>query len=130
MLAATRAPTDTFTYFGDVKVTSDHEQRASLSVSGPITDTLSFRLSGSFRYWGGNINNLTSGNSIDDDRTGGVRGKLQWRPNDDLNATFTVHFNEDRAECCGVPLVKLGPGALLFGLPALTPAAAIAGAAT
>ena len=123
----TRAPTDTFTYFGDVKVTSDHEQRASLSVSGPITDTLSFRLSGSFRYWGGNINNLTSGNSIDDDRTGGVRGKLQWRPNDDLNATFTVHFNEDRAECCGVPLVKLGPGALLFGVPALTPAAAIAG---
>src|SRR5882757_6858649 len=123
----TRAPSDTFTYFGDVKVTSDHEQRASLSVSGPITDTLSFRLSGSFRYWGGNVNNLTSGNTIDDDRTGGVRGKLQWRPNDDLSATFTVHFNEDRAECCGVPLVKLGPGALLFGVPALTPAAAIAG---
>jgi iron complex outermembrane receptor protein len=123
----TRAPTDTFTYFGDVKATTDHEQRASLSVSGPITDTLSFRLSGSFRYWGGNVNNLTSGNTIDDDRTGGVRGKLQWRPNDDLNATFTVHFNEDRAECCGVPLVKLGPGALLFGVPALTQAAVIPG---
>src|SRR5580692_8348113 len=123
----TKAPTDTFTYFGDVKATSDDEQRASLSLSGPITDTLSFRLSGSFRYWGGNVNNLTSGNRIDDDRTGGVRGKLQWRPSDELNATFTVHFNEDRAECCGVPLVKLGPGALLFGVPALTPAAAIAG---
>ena len=123
----TRAPTDTFTYFGDVKATTDHEQRASLSVSGPITDTLSFRLSGSFRYWGGNVNNLTSGNTIDDDRTGGVRGKLQWRPNDDLNATFTVHFNEDRAECCAVPLVKLGPGALLFGVPALTQAAVIPG---
>jgi iron complex outermembrane recepter protein len=123
----TKAPSETFSYFGDLKATSDHEQRASLSLSGPLSDTLSFRLSGSFRYWGGNVNNLTSGNRIDDDRTGGVRGKLQWRPNDDLNATFTVHFNEDRAECCGVPLVKLGPGAVLFGVRALTPAAAIPG---
>ncbi len=106
----TRAPTDTFTYFGDIRATNDHEQRASLSLSGPLSDTLSFRLSGSFRYWGGNVNNLTSGSTIDDDRTGGVRGKLQWRPNDDLTATFTVHFNEDRAECCGPPLIKLGPG--------------------
>lgn len=123
----TKAPTDTFTYYGDVKVTSDDEQRASLSLSGPISDTLSFRLSGSFRYWGGNVDNLTSGQRIDDDRTGGVRAKLQWHPNDDLNAQFTVHYSEDRAECCGVPLVYLGPGAHLFGIPALPPAAAIAG---
>jgi iron complex outermembrane receptor protein len=123
----TKAPTDTWSYFGEVKVTNDDERRAALSLSGPISDTLSFRLSGSFRYWGGNVNNLTSGSKIDDDRTGGVRGKLQWRPNDDLSATFTVHFNEDRAECCGVPLVKLGPGATLFGKPALTPAVAIPG---
>jgi iron complex outermembrane recepter protein len=123
----TKAPTDTFTYFGDVKVTTDDEQRASLSLSGPISDTLSFRLSGSFRYWGGNVNNLTSGSKIDDDRTGGVRGKLQWHPNDNLNAQFTVHYSEDRAECCGVPLVYLGPGAHLFGIPALTPEVAIAG---
>lgn len=123
----TRAPTDTFTYFGDVKVTSDDEQRASLSLSGPISDTLAFRLSGSFRYWGGNVNNLASGQRIDDDRTGGVRGKLQWRPNDELNATFTVHYSEDRAECCGVPLTYLGPGAHLFGIPSLPASAAIPG---
>src|SRR3984957_9851102 len=39
----TRAPSDTFTYFGDFKDTTDDEQRATLSVSGPISDTLSFR---------------------------------------------------------------------------------------
>src|ERR1700755_1550237 len=33
----TKAPTDSFTYFGDVKVTTDDEQRASLSVSGPLS---------------------------------------------------------------------------------------------
>jgi iron complex outermembrane recepter protein len=123
----TKAPTDTFTYFGDVKATSDDEQRASMSVSGPISDTLSFRISGSFRYWGGNVNNLTSGDRIDDDRTGAVRGKLQWRPNDSLLATFTLHYTDDRAECCGVPLVDLGPGAHLFGIAGLPPSVAIPG---
>ena len=123
----TKAPTNTFTYFGDIKVTSDDEERASLSVSGPISDTLSYRISGSFRYWGGNINNLATGGKIDDDRTGGVRAKLQWTPNDSLTAQFTLHFNEDRADCCGVPLVRLDAGAHLFGIPALPAAVAIAG---
>src|SRR5882757_2283072 len=76
----TKAPTDSFSYFGDVKATTDHEQRASLSVSGPITDTLSFRLSGSFRYWGGNVDNLTTGHKLNDDHTSSVRGKLRWQP--------------------------------------------------
>jgi iron complex outermembrane recepter protein len=123
----TKAPTDTFTYYGDVMATNDDEERVALSVSGPISDTLSFRVSGSMRYWGGNVNNLNSGGKIDSDQIGAVRGKLQWRPNDNLLATFTLHYSDDHAECCGVPLAYLGPGAHLFGIPALTPAVAIAG---
>jgi hypothetical protein len=38
-----------------------------------------------------------------------------------------LHFNEDHADCCGVPLVRLDSGAHLFGVAALTPAVAIAG---
>src|ERR1700689_167472 len=123
----TKAPTDTFTYFGDVKETSDDEQRATLSLSGPISDRLSFRGSGSMRYWGGNVNNLNSGEKIDSDQVGAVRGKLQWRPNDNLLATFPLNYSDDHAECCGVPLSYLGPGALLFGKAGLPPSVAIAG---
>src|SRR5580698_7310689 len=123
----TKAPTDTFTYFGDIKATTDNEQRATLSVSGPISDTLSFRLSGSFRYWGGNVNNVATGERIDDDRTGAVRTKLQWKPNDNLTAQFTLHYSEDRADCCGVPLVRLDSGALLFGKAGLPASVAIPG---
>ena len=123
----TKAPTDTFTYYGDIMATNDDEERVALSLSGPISDTLSFRVSGSMRYWGGNVNNLNTGGKIDSDQIGAVRAKLQWRPNDNLLATFTVHYSDDHAECCGVPLVYLGPGAHLFGIPALTPAVAIAG---
>jgi iron complex outermembrane receptor protein len=123
----TKAPTDTFTYYGDVMATNDDEERVALSLSGPISDSLSFRVSGSMRYWGGNLNNLNSGGKIDSDQIGAVRGKLQWRPNDSLLATFTLHYSDDHAECCGVSLAYLGPGAHLFGIPALTPAVAIAG---
>jgi len=123
----TKAPTDHFTYFGDLKFTTDNEERATMSLSGPISDTLSYRISGAARYWGGNVNNAASGGKIDDDRSASVRGKLQWRPNENLDAQFTVHFTEDRADCCGVPLVRLDAGAHLFGVPALTPQVAIAG---
>ena len=39
----TKAPTREFSFFGDVKVTDDDEQRYTMSLSGPISDTLSFR---------------------------------------------------------------------------------------
>src|SRR5215475_16111259 len=51
----TKAPTDHFTYFGDLKFTTDNEERATMSLSGPISDTLSYRISGAARYWGGNV---------------------------------------------------------------------------
>src|SRR5882757_2630173 len=60
----TKAPTDSFSYFGDVKVTTDDEQRATLSVSGPITDGLSLRVSAVARHWGGNVNNLSDRKSV------------------------------------------------------------------
>src|SRR5271154_3329260 len=81
----TKAPTNTFTYFGDVKATTDDEQRATMSLSGPLSDTVSFRLSAAARYWGGNVHNAASGGKIDDDRSGSVRGKIQWKPNDNLD---------------------------------------------
>src|SRR5882724_2372701 len=84
----TKAPTDTLTYFGDVKVSDDDEQRATLSLSGPLSDSVSFRVSAAARYWAGNVHNLHAGGKIDDDRTGGVRAKLQWTPNDSLTAQF------------------------------------------
>ena len=122
----TKAPTNTFTYFGDVKATTDDEQRVTMSLSGPLSDTVAFRLSAAARYWGGNIHNAASGGKIDDDRSASVRGKIQWKPNDNLDAQFTLHYNEDRADCCGVPLTRLDPGGRLLGTP-LTQGLAIPG---
>ncbi|MEI9887674.1 MAG: TonB-dependent receptor [Rhizomicrobium sp.] len=123
----TKAPTDTFTYFGDVRITNDGEQRFSASVSGPISDTVAFRLSGSVREYGGNVFNLATHTKIDDDHSASVRGKIQWKPNENFDATFTAHFSQDNSKCCAQPLTRLDPGAVLFGQAALTPAVAIPG---
>jgi iron complex outermembrane receptor protein len=116
----TRAPTNTFTFFGDAKATNDHEQRYTLSLSGPISDTLTYRVSGAVRSYGGNVDNLTTGHKINDDHATSVRGKLRWQPDDKLDLTLTAHYTEDHAHCCGVPLTRLDPGSRLFGVAALT----------
>ena len=123
----TKAPSKEFTYFGDLTLTTDDEQRGTLSVSGPVSDTVSYRVSGALGYWGGNVNNLFTGGRVDDDRTGSVRAKLQWQPSDALTAQFTLHYSRDHADCCSSPLVRLDSGAGLLGVPALTAAVAIPG---
>jgi iron complex outermembrane receptor protein len=116
----TKAPTNKFTVFGDAKTTNDHEQRYTLSLSGPISDTLTYRVSGAVRSYGGNVDNLTTGHKLNDDHTSSVRGKLRWQPDDKFDLTLTAHYNVDHAHCCGVPLTRLDPGSRLFGVPALT----------
>ena len=116
----TKAPTREFSFFGDVRATDDDEQRYTMSLSGPISDTLSFRVSGAVRSWRGNVKNLTTGRWLNDDHTDAIRAKLRWQPDDKLDLTLTMHYNLDHAHCCGVPLTQLDPGSHLFGVPALT----------
>jgi iron complex outermembrane receptor protein len=116
----TRAPSDKFTIFGDVKATNDNEQRYALSASGPLSDTLSYRVSGAVRSWEGNALNLTSGHKVNDDHSDAIRGKLRWAPDEKLSVDLAAHFNVDHAHCCAVPLTRLDPGSQLFSAPALT----------
>ncbi|HUA26773.1 MAG TPA: TonB-dependent receptor [Steroidobacteraceae bacterium] len=116
----TKAPTNTLTYFGDVRVTNDDEQRYTSSVSGPLSDTVSYRVSIAARSYGGNLDNLATGYKIDDDHTAALRSKIRWQPNDRTDFTLAAHYTGDHAHCCGWPLTRLDPGALLYGVPALT----------
>ncbi len=102
----TKAPSDTFTYSADVKATSDNEQRETFSLSGPLSPTVAYRVSGAFHHYEGNVTNLNGGSKINSDQSTSLRGKLEWKPNDKFDATFTAHYNQDHAVCCGVPLIK------------------------
>jgi len=104
----TKAPTNTLTFFGDAKATNDHEQRYTLSVSGPITDTLTYRVSGAVRSYGGNVDNLTTGHKLNDDHATNIRAKLRWQPDDKLDLTLTGHYTVDHAHCCGDSTARAG----------------------
>jgi outer membrane receptor protein involved in Fe transport len=88
-------------------VTNDNEQRATLSLLGPISDTVGFRLSGSYRHYGGNVENLYTNSKINSDETFSVHGKVEWKPTEKFNAVFSAHFSQDNAVCCGQPLTRL-----------------------
>ena len=111
ILIKTKAPTDTFTYFGDAKMTNDGEQRTTLSVSGPISDTVDFRVSGSYRNYDGNTFNLFTQKKVNTDDTWTGSGKVEWKPTESLDALFAVHFEQDQANCCGQPYIRIDDGA-------------------
>lgn len=62
-------------------------------VSGPVTDTLSFRVVGTYDDFDGVIDNVTLGRKVDFRESESVRGKLLWKPGDvwtvDLSASYS-----------------------------------------
>ena len=67
------------------------------SISGPIiADTLSFRLSGYYRNTDGLIN-TTTGDDLDFEEQGALRGRLLFTPNDTINLELRVAYSEIEA---------------------------------
>ena len=115
----TRAPTDEFTSLINLQATTDDEYRGALSVSGPISDTLSYRLTGSHSDFEGNVDNIGTGNTVNgrDDTT--LRGKLQWDATDALQVSLGLNYSEGESTAVS-PLIRLSPAARLRGNPALS----------
>ncbi|MBX3484326.1 TonB-dependent receptor [Phenylobacterium sp.] len=86
----------------------DDERKISGYVSGPITDTLRFSLSGRRNKRDGIIDNVFDGRKFNDRNDGGVRGKLEWEPSDDLTATFTADYYRREADCCLWTFAQIG----------------------
>ena len=105
--------------------TDDEEFIGKASISAPITDTLAFRLSGFWRDWDGNVDNLTTGETINGAETYGLRGKLGWDISENVSAMLTAHYYDDDSGCCVPPFLALDPEAKLFGFVPGEPIAGI-----
>ncbi|MFV3126386.1 TonB-dependent receptor [Niveispirillum sp. KHB5.9] len=123
----TSAPTDTFTAKADLRIATKDEQRAAFSVSGPISETLGFRLSADASHFGGLVTNLETGEKINGRKEKGVRGKLQWTPSEALNVTFNARYRKTDADCCVGVLQKLDPTANFYNLPGFPQSTVLAG---
>ncbi|MGH6910214.1 MAG: TonB-dependent receptor, partial [Phenylobacterium sp.] len=105
----TRAPS--FTPEGRLELTAGDYGflQGKASISGPLTDTLAFRLSASSTQRDGLVNNVITGRHFNDQNNLALRGQLLFKPNDRLSVRFTADYNRQRTDCCVLLFAGYGP---------------------
>ncbi|QNA86599.1 TonB-dependent receptor [Sphingomonas sp. So64.6b] len=97
----TRRPSREFEARGSVSwAWPDNDRRFSAYVSGPLTDTLRFSLSGRRNVRDGYVRNLADGRRFNNRDEFGFRGKVEFEPSPDLTITAIGDYFERNADCC------------------------------
>ena len=114
----TPGPTESFSGNVHVLGTSDDELVGGLNLSGPIGDTLGFRLSAQHTKYDGNVENRFNGDETNGRESTTVGGKMVWSPSDSFTATLAANYIDGETSV-GRPFVRLAPNALLRNDPTL-----------
>lgn len=110
----TEAPSFTPEFNAELGTGSYGALGASASVSGPLTDTLAFRVYGARRVRDGFYDvNLGDGpRTLTDDANQDfytVRGQLLWLPNDNTSVRLIADYSARDEYCCAGVQVRTGP---------------------
>ena len=112
----TRNPGDEFSARVRVGATDDDESSYSVTLDGPIGDSLGVRLSGySKKRNDGHIKNLPTGEDLNGSESEGFRAKLRWMVSDTMTATLTTEVSESESDCCHQSLRDVSAGATFLG---------------
>jgi len=79
--------------------------KLTLAVSGPISDTVAYRLAGNINQRDGYYDN-SGGKDLDDADDSNLQGKLLWEPSDNLSFLFSASHVERDTACCGADSVQ------------------------
>ena len=103
----TKRPTEEFEATGEVSIAEGDEYGFRGSVSGPLSETVGYRLSGNYRTIGSFIDNkLVGGDEANEREHWGLRGKLEWQPTDRLNILLSADYNEENDDCCQPAVIE------------------------
>lgn len=80
------------------------ERSAVLTLTGPITSQLAFRVFGFYHREDGVVHNIATGRTENDSKSYGIRAKLQWRPSDGINFLLAGDWSRRDAACCAEPI--------------------------
>lgn len=89
----TRAPSKTFEGDATVSVGNLDRRRLQTSVSGPLSDTLTARLSGVYFEQNGNVKDTVTGGTLGDLGSWGLRGQLAWQPAEGTEVRFAADYS-------------------------------------
>ena len=87
------------------------------TLTGPLSDTLAFRISGSYNNRDGYYTNLADGSDVNERDRWAVRGQLLWEPTDVLAFRLIGEYNKIEEDCCGAIQILNGPVTLGIGAP-------------
>lgn len=91
--------------------------KMSADMTGPLTDTIAYSLSGHTAQRDGYANDIGTGQDINDRNRWGARGQLLIEPNDDLSVRLIADYDEIDEICCIASNVINGPtGAIITAL--------------
>ena len=110
----TAAPTRDWSGKIEAAVTDDGQQTYDGTVSGPITDTLSFRVTGAIDDFRGNMKNLYNNEWTNGENTETIRAKLQWKPITDLTVDLTGNYMHADGSLGLIPAPSYLPGTATF----------------
>lgn len=82
---------------------------AKAGITGPISDTLAFSLSGSYNNRDGFATDLASGNDVNTRNRFGGRAQLLWEPTDNLRFRLIGDYDRIDEECCVAANLVAGP---------------------
>ena len=91
----TARPSDHFTGRIEGTIGNNSTEKVQASISGPLTDSLRFRVGGYFRDSDGFYKSAIDGGRVDFDRSWGVLGTLEWQPIQPLLATLRFSYSKD-----------------------------------
>ncbi|MET0363544.1 MAG: TonB-dependent receptor [Sphingobium sp.] len=86
-----------------------HFVQAKATVSGPLSDSVAVRLSGSGTRRDGTIYNVTSSTDLHRQDNVGFRGSVLWKASDVVDFTLSGDFNVQNPLCCTTYFARLAP---------------------
>lgn len=105
----TRRP-NTEEFEGYVEATAGNYSmgRLTATASGPLSDTVAFRVAGNLHQRDGYYDNAGVDDLNDADEWN-IQGKLQWEPNDRLSMLLSGAYLDRSAKCCGADATQGDP---------------------
>jgi len=91
----TRAPGQEKSGYLDAAYYQGNEYRLRGAVSGPLSDTLAGSLAGFFSHYDGNGKNVFNGEDVNGYEHNGLRGRLRWKPTDDLTVDLIADYSHN-----------------------------------
>lgn len=90
--------------------------RVKGDLTGPLSDTVAFSLSGNLNQRDGYADDLATGNDVNQRDRWGVRGQLLFTPNEDLSFRVIGDFDQIDEICCVAGNLINGPTGAVIGL--------------